>query len=369
MNAQSHTQSWSQRIALAGAALKGRAPEDDQDDSDEFLPRPYPSKVQKIVDFLDQVDLEPTPENYSFAWEYHFGESHDLRREVDKRLASLRFIPPQEVEQLTAKYLTVMTANKLASMVATSDNLMKEGREVIRRSHHHSKEYGSALQDQIEEIEANGDQAMDLSSLLSLTRDMAIRATEAQRDLQEASKQLVSLRQDLASATDRAETDQLTGLPNRWAFEKHFNEALDRAKHSYEPLSVAFVDVDHFKKINDTHGHDTGDRVLRRIGTLLDKMNGSHCHVARHGGEEFVLLFTDTTAKGAFEKVDGVRQELAGHNFVNQETNQEIGKITFSAGIAALDGDGDGRKMLRVADEALYKAKESGRNQCLIASD
>src|SRR6202008_3437899 len=130
-----------------------------------------------------------------------------------------------------------------------------------------------------------------------------------------------------------------------------------QAKAEDTPLSVAFCDIDFFKKINDNHGHDTGDRILKMVADALVEGVGEDAFVGRFGGEEFLVLFDGIMARRAAMRVDEVRDELSGRHLVSKTTGESLGTITFSAGVAQLlidESDGD---MLRRADEALYAAK------------
>ncbi|OYZ42961.1 MAG: hypothetical protein B7Y31_04645 [Novosphingobium sp. 16-62-11] len=139
------------------------------------------------------------------------------------------------------------------------------------------------------------------------------------------------------------------------------------AQAAGESLCVAFVDIDHFKRINDTHGHAAGDRVLKVVAETLSRISDARCHVARHGGEEFAVLFRALSPEKAWDRLDYAREELAERRLVNRSTDMPFGRITFSGGIADIFAYTGKSKALRAADEALYAAKQSGRNQILLA--
>jgi diguanylate cyclase len=121
--------------------------------------------------------------------------------------------------------------------------------------------------------------------------------------------------------------------------------------------------------VNDNHGHDTGDRVLKFVGSLLAKVSGEKCHVARHGGEEFVMLFRGKTVGEACEIVDDTRKDLASRNLVDRNTGERMDTISFSGGVADVFAYEDPRAALKAADRALYLAKEHGRNRIYMAAD
>ncbi|MBL0916761.1 MAG: GGDEF domain-containing protein [Sphingopyxis sp.] len=197
---------------------------------------------------------------------------------------------------------------------------------------------------------------------------MLERTRHAEEEMRKSEDEARSLRRSLARAKRDAEVDYLTGLPNRRAFEVLLERHYEEARAACEPLSVAFCDIDKFKEVNDTHGHEAGDRVIKLIADTLAHISDDHCHVARHGGEEFVMLFRGLPPSEAAKKLDQARESLANRRLINRKTDEPFGQITFSGGVADVFGFGDARAALKAADDALYRAKESGRNRIELAT-
>ncbi|WP_462389072.1 diguanylate cyclase [Acidovorax sp. Q11] len=185
----------------------------------------------------------------------------------------------------------------------------------------------------------------------------------AAREAMEAKVRLRTLELEAANrALDlQARTDALTGLLNRRGFETQMAFALALARRSTRPLSLIAVDVDHFKRVNDTYGHEAGDEVLRRLArTLETRLRGSDV-IARLGGEEFVALLPDTDLEGA----RAIAQTLV--TAMAQQQDPVVGTITVSAGVASMRGaDDSGAAILRRGDMALYEAKGQGRNRVCV---
>jgi len=164
----------------------------------------------------------------------------------------------------------------------------------------------------------------------------------------------------------QASTDGLTGLLNRQAFMQTLLREVERARRTSRPLSVLMIDIDHFKKINDTHGHATGDVVLRKLGRLFAETLRSIDFAGRMGGEEFCVLLPDTALPQGVEVAERLRRGfeespvvVAGREMVN----------TLSAGVAQLCAeDVDVLELLHRTDKALYHAKETGRNRVEVAT-
>ncbi len=165
---------------------------------------------------------------------------------------------------------------------------------------------------------------------------------------------------DQRQAEKMAETDPLTNIYNRRKFSRLLDQEIQRVERYDRFLSIVMLDIDHFKRVNDTYGHDTGDYVLRRITELIRENIRITDILARYGGEEFVIILPETDVKGASRQIERMRKKIEKTSF------DGVGNLTISAGITSYIG-GDGCKsMITRADEALYLAKEEGRNRIRV---
>jgi len=155
-------------------------------------------------------------------------------------------------------------------------------------------------------------------------------------------------------------TDGLTNIANRKQLDTLLNDEIIRARRHNLALSVLMLDIDHFKRVNDTYGHQAGDAVLRGLATLLKKRLRPNDTLGRYGGEEFCALLPETTLQGAAKIAEELRALIAGHTFVADK--QEI-KATLSIGAGALQPGMSIEALYKGADEKLYEAKRTGRNK------
>ena len=160
-----------------------------------------------------------------------------------------------------------------------------------------------------------------------------------------------------------ATTDPLTGLFNRGYVDDRFAIELSRARRYGKPLTIAVVDLDHLKSLNDSHGHLSGDIVLRRIGaTLRDSFRASDT-AARYGGDEFVIVLPETDIEAAKRKLESLRESVANTLIVTTRRSEKI-RATISAGLASFPEDGENpAQLFALADEKLFQAKKEGRNR------
>jgi two-component system, cell cycle response regulator len=179
---------------------------------------------------------------------------------------------------------------------------------------------------------------------------------------------LVSRSQKLLLA---ATSDTLTGLFNRAYFEERFAIELSRSGRYGRPLTLAVIDADRFKSLNDNHGHSAGDLVLRKIAELLRDSCRQSDTAARYGGEEFVVLLPETDIEAAQQKVESLRELVASTAFaLPRSRGDERVQVTISAGLATFPQDGrDERELFAVADERMFQAKKEGRNRVIACSE
>ena len=165
-----------------------------------------------------------------------------------------------------------------------------------------------------------------------------------------------------AQVQEQARTDALTGLNNRGEFQRQLKEEEERSRRYNRPLSLLMFDIDHFKRVNDTHGHQAGDEVLRALAVRLREQIRPVDHAARYGGEEFVVILPETTNEGALALAERLRMAVAG-TAVPVAEGRTI-SVTISIGVATFSADaGSETALIAAADTALYAAKEGGRNR------
>lgn len=172
-----------------------------------------------------------------------------------------------------------------------------------------------------------------------------------------------ALKSNYQQTISLAITDGLTGLYNRHYLNAHLDNTVKQSIHNNKPLSLMIMDMDHFKQVNDTYGHDVGDLVLKQLADIIIKTVRSADLAARFGGEEFVILMPETDKKQGSDAAERIRKIVENYEFKFPGPPGTM-KKTVSIGVAFLDELGDsGQGLLKRADEALYKAKNGGRNR------
>jgi diguanylate cyclase len=193
------------------------------------------------------------------------------------------------------------------------------------------------------------------------TRDRMLAATV---EVQEAEARIKELEAQLQHMSELVREDQLTGSLNRRGLDDVFERESARADRRGSPLCVALLDLDNFKKLNDTYGHLVGDNALRHLVKVVKDTLRSMDVIARFGGEEFLILLPETAVEAAAAAMVRVQRELTKHFFLH---DNEKTLITFSCGVALRHQNEDQASLMARADRAMYQAKTSGKNRVVIA--
>jgi len=230
----------------------------------------------------------------------------------------------------------------------------------------------SGYQEQISATEDMTELNYILQSVVGDIREMNVDARhshdafeQTQKKVEEAEKQINELTAKLDYISEVAHEDFLTGALNRRGMDEAVEREFNRADRHNTPLSLAMLDIDHFKKINDTLGHSTGDVALAHLAKVVKSVLRSTDVLARYGGEEFVILLPGSKQEDAVTVVTGIQRDLTKNFFLH---NSERVLITFSAGVAEREAGEGFDSILPRADAALYHAKQTGRNRVVGAS-
>lgn len=324
--------------------------------------------LTEILAFLDSHQLEATAHTLMIAHNYLTGADPHMVRQIDRQVQSRKPVSADwldEIAEPTGEGDDVTALTQLMDRLETS---IDEFARTSKDAHKVTSDYHSALEEHVGELEQVNLAGEVISELATIAKVMLKRTRGIEKQMLRSEANTRALRRRLAEARRNAEEDVLTGLPNRRAFEARFEEEYRSARAAAETLCVAFCDIDNFKSVNDSHGHDAGDRVLKLVAEALAKISDDRCHVARHGGEEFVVLFRDVPLPEAYERLDQLRAQLSERRLINRATDEPFGQISFSGGLADVFAFSDRRAALKAADAALFHAKQAGKNQIVAAS-
>lgn len=232
--------------------------------------------------------------------------------------------------------------------------------------------------DKIEACATRISQARDITEVSAIleevmreTRNMQINAarshddvSDMRRRVQQAEYEVERLMAELSQASEMVRVDPLTGALNRKGMEEALQREVARTRRHEAPLSIALLDIDNFKQINDSLGHRAGDQALQHLAAVTRETIRPQDTLVRYGGEEFVILLPDTGMDDAIKAMERVQRELTRRYFLN-DNNKLL--ITFSAGISMLGTEEDPSEAIRRADQAMYLAKRAGKNRVMAS--
>jgi len=219
-----------------------------------------------------------------------------------------------------------------------------------------------------------GADASDIAAEVERAQSHSARMADAlqalRRELAESRDEANRLRAELKNLRTEAMTCALTGVLNRKGFDEHLAAMLGRPSAPGQEHALVLLDVDHFKKVNDTHGHVLGDRVLEAIGRLLrERVDAPGSSVARYGGEEFAILLPSLGLARAQAVAESVRSDVSRIKLRQRATDREVLRVTASAGVALARGDDSPTQLVQRVDAALYAAKQGGRDRTVVHAE
>jgi len=303
---------------------------------------------------LDQI-ISSTAELVINALEKSQQEFEQFLLALDQQLSQISHFLAVQGDSKTARYGATEQLNTLVrNQVGSISKAVGDAKDI--------GDLKVSVQSQLKSIVASMDDFIETESEREQRLEKQLQ--ELQEQLLLAQSESQSIRKKLQSETLRALTDPLTGLPNREAFDERFSLERERFLRYKHPVSLAILDIDHFKQVNDNHGHLVGDRVLQTFALTVKKMIRNTDFFARFGGEEFVLIMPETNAAEAFALLDKIREDIASVPAKSLGTHNSI---TVSGGLANFKLGEKAEQLVERADKALYRAKDAGRNRVVAA--
>lgn len=311
--------------------------------------------------------ISPSPENYLVWFSYHAGTHPGLREAVDGRLAARDRLDQAELDDIHARFCAgEPQAQAIGQVSRQLEAALHDAADMLGTAHDDAARYGTRLEGLTDTLEAAFPTLNDtLRRILADTQALCRSSRGLAARLAERAREAEALRDALQEARRAAATDALTGLPNRRAFEEGLAEALAAPAAEEAPLCLLMFDIDHFKSVNDRHGHPAGDAVLRGVADVLRGWARPQDRLARVGGEEFAAILPGTCREVAGGLADGLRRAVAREEFLLGTDGQRL-SVTISLGIAQRMGPEPGEALMGRADAALYEAKRQGRDCVML---
>ncbi len=328
--------------------------------------------ANSALSLLKRGEVPAYPQFYELFYTYATGVNPSLNERINSILCD--GVPKMEVVE--SLYNEFLKSEAIDERINTVSDLMSKNIGSVHSAIHTASETAKTYTGSLKQASSALDGELDTNALKELTKhllektaDMQANNAALEQRLDDARDDVISLQQNLEEVQRQSMTDSLTKIYNRKFFDQHIGNSIADAKSSGNPMCLVMADIDHFKNFNDTFGHQTGDQVLRLVAmTMRSNTKGSDL-ACRYGGEEFVLILPNTDLKGAVTLSDTIRKAIQAKELLKRSTNEKLGRITSSFGVALLRPTDTDATLIERADAALYAAKRNGRNRVIAEND
>lgn len=309
------------------------------------------------------------PRNFMIWYDYCSGINPSLTRTLEVLSSNKKELSPEDCNDLYEQFYTMDEEGNLVRETSTrlQENLNQVLSLVANASDDVSR-YGDALENFSGQVSAGvGGEALRnlIENMLKDTKLIEDQNKQLQDQLSDSAHRVTQLTSDLEMVRQEAMSDALTGLANRKCFDISLRDAVTSAMENGTDLCLVLGDIDHFKRFNDTWGHQLGDQVLKLVSaTMTNNLKGQDL-AARYGGEEFAIVLPNTSLQDAAVVADNIRQKISANNLKRKKTGEDYGRITMSFGVARYEPGEAIENLIERADQALYAAKNQGRNRVI----
>lgn len=331
---------------------------DSIEDSRQFL--------RLTLEHIGKHGLPTDPVNYCIWYEYASGKNEALNTAIDRHIEENGVLSEAACQTFFARF--IIGANETITTRVTEElkKIFAEIIGAIKATNRHFSESENNI-DSINEALVPGLSVADVDKIVDQIKHEIRKLESSNSDfktqLQQATEEIDRLKTKMARYRTEALKDPLTRIDNRRGFEKKLIDAITAANSDATTLCIIIADIDHFKQVNDKHGHLVGDNLLRMVAATIKDLTKGKDTVARIGGEEFVIMLPDTPVTGATKLAEDMRRTFESLDLKKKNTGESLGTITLSFGVTGYRSEEAAKAFLKRADEALYQSKEAGRNR------
>ena len=339
----------------------------------------YPENLERSAEYLrltlglmSKHEAAFNPITYAVWYEYASGQNAGLKREIEALTAAAQKLDDATTRRLHQTHIAELDDQTVERLNTEFQRLLAEVSHSAEATGSDATKFGSGLEQLRQALEHSLSVPVlreRVNGVLQDTRQIQGSISALTQRLEASQSEIVVLRNELMRVREEAQIDGLTGLLNRRAFDDTINAVLPDVRDSGVGPCLVMMDIDHFKMLNDSYGHVFGDRVIRTIGELLKATVKGQDVVARYGGEEFALLLPETPLAGAKVVAERLREAVAQSRIRRLNSEETVGCITISAGIANYHAGEAVATFVDRADAALYASKAQGRNRVTVAPE
>jgi len=307
------------------------------------------------------------PHAYEVWFTYVVGTDEKLRERIDRELVEARVVDLDKIEEIYEEHFRGKALSSGMSAIGHElESGLTDAITILRDGLGESRRFLGSLrkaQDRIASLTGRKNTGRAVGELVALAHAHAAHTEALDSELAKVRAQVVELQTELQGMRDTAYLDHLTQIPNRRRMDEVLEAEIALARDSGQSLSFALLDIDHFKRLNDTFGHDVGDAVLKHVAGLLRRNTKGQDTPARYGGEEFAIILPRTSLPDAKLVLEKIRRRLSEINFIRSGNRLPVGQVSVSIGLSELLPGDSAETLIHRADALLYRAKRHGRNR------
>lgn len=326
--------------------------------------------ARTALDLMATQAVCPTAHNYAVFTAFVADSNPELCSELQALIDAGGPIAPETLDELYDRFFTFKRIQDAVMDVGGA--MSRELGAVVKTleaAERDTAAYGEALagaSGQLDEATDSAGMKQMVEGLVAATARMQRRSRDLERRLQETSQEVDQLRNNLEKVREEAMTDALTGVANRKRFDESMRKARREADLKGEGFSLIMCDIDHFKRFNDTWGHQTGDQIIRFVAACLSRFSRDTHVVARYGGEEFAVVLPSSKLQDAMVIAEKARSTVESKRLLRKSTNEDLGNITVSLGVSEYRKGESIEALVERCDTNLYKSKQTGRNKVTV---
>jgi diguanylate cyclase len=314
-----------------------------------------------------------TPRHFEIWYAYATGYNPSLNQMINETLARDGTLSETVINQVYETFVSpVRFSDRIDDVGAQVKGEIEQVMAMIGAAAGSAYNYTENLANASQKLDRTADDAgirMIVESLVQATKEVERINKTLEERLSASKLEISELQEVLAAVRNESLTDPLTSLANRKFFDDALANRFAAAQSRREQLSLMLLDIDHFKKFNDSYGHLTGDQVLRLVAVSVKQHVKGQDIAARYGGEEFAIILPETDLAGALSVADEIRRAVMTKELMKRSTGEHLGRVTLSVGVAAIAAGDTPQSLLERADVCLYAAKRSGRNRVIGEAD
>ncbi len=325
--------------------------------------------AKQTLRFVGEFKTPPTPDVYEFWYRYAEGKDEAFSEKVAFLVEDLKLANRRQINELRDQFLNADSLPDHQSTVGELLASLAGVKSIIQTQAEAGEQFDGTLRAanlQINQAEPSAQQVRQcMDDVLASNQAMQEQLAQMRMQLDESQNQIEGLRDHLHESQRNMMTDPLTGVGNRRFFNSLLQSSMQHPDRGTRKIFLLLVDLDKFKQINDTFGHDSGDAVVKHISSELEKLAGN-ASVARFGGDEFAIFLNADGRNAGKELAESIADSVSAMNFKQTRTGQSIGRLSVSIGVALLRPDDDSETWFKRADELLYRVKQGGGKAVLV---